>query len=110
MTAKDIIPTEILPPISWVLPAPTTRTGRGSAVRQVLYGLPGRNIAETDAAGRRIPFGFDTQYLPQDGYDLVLTIDEVIQHFAEKAVEEAVINSKAKKGTAIIMDPKRGTY
>ncbi len=73
-----------------------------------LYGLPGRNIAETDAAGRRIPFGYDTQYSPQDGYDLVLTIDEVIQHFAEKAVEEAVVNNKAKKGAAIIMDPKTG--
>ena len=73
-----------------------------------LYGLPGRNIAETDAAGRRIPFGFDTQYSPQDGYHLVLTIDEVIQHFAEKAIEEAVINNKAKKGTAIVMDPKTG--
>ncbi len=73
-----------------------------------LYGLPGRNIAETDAAGRRIPFGFGTQYSPQDGYHLVLTIDEVVQHFAEKAIEEAVINNKAKKGTAIVMDPKTG--
>lgn len=73
-----------------------------------LYGLPGRNIAETDAAGRRIPFGFDTQYSPQDGYHLVLTIDEVIQHFAEKAIDEAVINNKAKRGAAIVMDPKTG--
>ncbi len=73
-----------------------------------LYGLPGRNIAETDAVGRRIPFGFDMQYSPQDGYNLVLAIDEVIQHFAEKAVEEAVINNKAQKGTAIVMDPKTG--
>ncbi len=73
-----------------------------------LYGLPGRNISETDAAGRRIPFGFDTQYLPEDGYHLVLTIDEVIQHFVEKAVEEAVINTKAAKGAAIMMDPKTG--
>ncbi len=73
-----------------------------------LYGLPGRNISETDAAGRRIPFGFDTQYSPKDGYHLVLTIDEVIQHFAEKAVEEAVINTNAKKGAAIMIDPKNG--
>lgn len=73
-----------------------------------LYGLPGRSISETDSAGRRIPFGFDMQYLPQDGYHLVLTIDEVIQHFAEKAIEEAVIDNKAKRGAAIAMDPKTG--
>jgi stage V sporulation protein D (sporulation-specific penicillin-binding protein) len=73
-----------------------------------LYGLPGRNIAETDAAGRPIPFGFDTQYAPQNGYNLVLTIDEVIQHFAEKAIEEAVIKNKAQRATAIVMDPKNG--
>lgn len=73
-----------------------------------LYGLPGRNISETDAAGRPIPFGFDTQYAPQDGYDLVLTIDEVIQHFAEKAMEEALIKHQAQKATAIVMDPKTG--
>ncbi len=73
-----------------------------------LFGLPGRTIAETDAVGRRIPFGFDMQYSPQDGYDLVLTIDEVVQHFAEKAVEEAIIKNSAKKATAIVMDPKTG--
>ncbi|MFA7216262.1 MAG: penicillin-binding transpeptidase domain-containing protein, partial [Bacillota bacterium] len=39
---------------------------------------------------------------------LVLTIDEVIQHFAEKAIDEAVINNKAKRGAAIVMDPKTG--
>jgi stage V sporulation protein D (sporulation-specific penicillin-binding protein) len=73
-----------------------------------LYGLPGRNIAETDAAGRPIPFGYDTQYAAQDGYDLVLTIDEVIQHFAEKAMEEALIKHNAHRATAIVMDPKTG--
>jgi len=73
-----------------------------------LFGLPGRNISETDAAGRPIPFGYDTQYSPQDGYNLVLTIDEVIQHFAEKAIEEALLVNKARKATAIVMDPKNG--
>ncbi|MEA4848583.1 MAG: penicillin-binding transpeptidase domain-containing protein, partial [Clostridiaceae bacterium] len=69
---------------------------------------PGRNIIMTDAHGEILP-GSDTKYYePQDGLNLVLTIDEVIQHFAEKAVENAVIENKAKRVTAIVMDPKTG--
>jgi stage V sporulation protein D (sporulation-specific penicillin-binding protein) len=53
--------------------------------------------------------GSDTKYYePEDGLNLVLTLDEVIQHFAEKAVENAVIENKAKRVTAIVMDPKTG--
>jgi len=73
-----------------------------------LHGLPGRNIAETDVAGRPIPFGYDMYQPPQNGYNLVLTIDEVIQHFAEKAIENAVIKNSALRATAIVMDPKTG--
>jgi stage V sporulation protein D (sporulation-specific penicillin-binding protein) len=73
-----------------------------------LNGFPGRNIIMTDAHGEILP-GSDTKYYePQDGLNLVLTIDEVIQHFAEKAVENAVIENKAKRVTAIVMDPKTG--
>lgn len=73
-----------------------------------LNGFPGRNIMMTDAHGQMLP-GSDTKYYePQDGLNLVLTVDEVIQHFAEKAVENAVIENKAKRVTAIVMDPKTG--
>lgn len=73
-----------------------------------LNGFPGRNIMMTDAHGQILP-GSDTKYYePQDGLNLVLTLDEVIQHFAEKAVENAVIENKAKRVTAIVMDPKTG--
>ncbi|MGE5633005.1 MAG: stage V sporulation protein D [Caulobacteraceae bacterium] len=73
-----------------------------------LNGFPGRNIMMTDAHGQVLP-GSDTKYYePQDGLNLVLTMDEVIQHFAEKAVENALVENKAKRVTAIVMDPKTG--
>lgn len=73
-----------------------------------LNGFPGRNIMMTDAHGQMLP-GSDTKYYePQDGLNLVLTIDEVIQHFSEKAVENALVENKAKRVTAIVMDPKTG--
>lgn len=45
----------------------------------------------------------------QKGADVVLTIDETIQHFLEKHLEEAVEEDKLKYGAAgIIMNPKTG--
>lgn len=44
-----------------------------------------------------------------DGDDIVLTIDETIQHFLEKHLEEAVAENKLKEGAAgIVMNPKTG--
>ena len=43
------------------------------------------------------------------GADVVLTIDETIQHFLEKHLENAVKESKLKEGAAgVIMNPKTG--
>ena len=43
------------------------------------------------------------------GYNVVLTIDETLQHFLEKHLEEAVAEDELKEGAAgIIMNPKTG--
>lgn len=45
----------------------------------------------------------------EKGYDVVLTIDETLQHFLEKHLEEAVAEDELKEGAAgIIMNPKTG--
>ncbi len=45
---------------------------------------------------------------PQDGFDLVLTIDEVIQYIAEKAIEKAYVGFRAKGASIIVMNPHTG--
>lgn len=46
---------------------------------------------------------------PQDGNDVILTIDETIQYFAEKALEKAISDNNVLNGaTAIVMDPRNG--
>ncbi len=45
---------------------------------------------------------------PQDGLTLVLTLDEVIQHAAEEALEEAVRKWHARGGSVLVMDPGTG--
>ncbi|MDD3374670.1 MAG: penicillin-binding transpeptidase domain-containing protein [Candidatus Omnitrophica bacterium] len=46
--------------------------------------------------------------LPKHGFDLVLTIDETIQYFAEQALEKAFEKHHAKSASIIVMDPKTG--
>ncbi len=42
------------------------------------------------------------------GYNLELTIDEVIQYIAEKELQAAIQKSRALGGSIIVMDPKTG--
>lgn len=75
----------------------------------ILTGVPGRVISETDGKGNDIPFSSEEYYAPQNGRDLVLTIDSSIQYFAEKYLEQAVIdNDCVKGGVAIVMRPSTG--
>lgn len=73
-----------------------------------LSGLPGRWIKNTDVVGRQLPYGTEKYYEAENGLNVVLTIDEVIQHFVEKAVEEALVKTQAKRVFTIVMEPKTG--
>lgn len=73
-----------------------------------LKGTAGKLIVSTDASGREIPRGMEKYYEPVQGQGLVLTIDEVIQHYTEKAVQKAYEVNNAKRVTVISMDPKTG--
>lgn len=73
-----------------------------------LKGIPGRIIKETDALSRELPFGDERYIPPKEGLNLVLTIDKVIQYIAERELEKAIAENKAKRGTIIVMDPKTG--
>lgn len=82
--------------------------GVEATFEKYLNGFPGRDIKMTDSYGRELPGSDRKYYEPEDGLNLILTIDEVIQHFAEKAVESALAETKAKRVTAIVMEPKTG--
>ena len=74
----------------------------------VLKGTAGKLVVSTDAAGKEIPQGSEQYYEPTTGNGLVLTIDEVIQHYCEKAAQKAYEENNATKVTIIAMDPKTG--
>jgi len=74
-----------------------------------LKGVPGRILSEVDAGGRELPFGVEKRIDARDGLNVVLTIDETIQYFAQKALEKAIEDYKVMRGAvAIVMDPRNG--
>lgn len=75
---------------------------------EYLSGTPGKWIKTTDAPGRQLPFDGEKIYDPSDGLSVVLTLDETIQHFAEKAAEEALEVNQAKNVSVIVMEPETG--
>jgi len=46
--------------------------------------------------------------VPQDGHDVVLSIDRRIQYLAHRELQKAVVLHKAKAGAAIVLDAKTG--
>ena len=73
-----------------------------------LTGIPGKWVKTTDAANRQMPYDGEKIYDAEDGLSVVLTIDETIQHFADKAATQALLDNKAKNISIIVMDPSTG--
>ena len=70
-----------------------------------IKGEPGELFLERDATGRAYE-SFEIASKP--GQTVVLTIDQSIQYHAERALEAAVKQSRAKSGTAIVLNPRTG--
>ncbi len=51
---------------------------------------------------------WEKMVLPKDGYDLVLTIDEVIQYIAEREIDKAFRENNAKAASIAVIDPYTG--
>jgi len=65
----------------------------------------GKIVYERDASGRTLSPGIDREVI---GNSVVLTIDEALQHIAEKELDNAVEYWRASAGSIIMMDPFTG--
>lgn len=83
--------------------------GLESYYNKVLTGSEGRIVSAKNGQNGEMPFQYEKLYESQDGNSLVLTIDEVVQHFVEKHLEIAVNEHEVKeRATAIVMDVDTG--
>jgi cell division protein FtsI (penicillin-binding protein 3) len=71
-----------------------------------IRGREGRLILLTD--GKQKAMAVREERLPTAGDSLELTVDEVLQHIAERELRVGVLEQNAKGGTAIVMDPHTG--
>lgn len=87
--------------------------GKGLTGIELMYdeeltGVDGFRIVELDAKSRDLPYSISEYIDPIDGKNVVLTIDEKIQFFAEKAASQALIDNKAKAVSILVMNPENG--
>ncbi len=77
------------------------------AFEQQLKGRPGSRRVIRDRRGQIIE-DVESIRLPQDGEDLVLSIDKKIQFIAYSALREAIEKHKAYAGSVVVLDARTG--
>ena len=84
------------------------RAGLELYYNKTLTGIPGRIVTAKNAADSNLPVQYENHYDAVPGHSLVLTIDEVVQRYLERALGQARIDAKAKAAYGIVMDVKTG--
>lgn len=75
----------------------------------VLKGVAGRVVKATNALGSDMPYDYEKYVPEQNGDGVVTTLDEGVQHYLEKHLEQALEDYQAKYGVCgIVMDIKTG--
>lgn len=74
-----------------------------------LKGTNGKAYYRTDGLGQGVEYENDDYFKAVDGYSLVLTLDEVMQHYLEKNLEQCVSHHKViNRACGIVMNCKTG--
>lgn len=84
-------------------------SGIESYYEAYLKGVPGKIVSAKNAWGKDMPFDYERMINAKNGNHVVLTIDQIIQHFVEKNLSLAVKeNQVTNRGAVIVMDVNTG--
>ncbi|HPR91293.1 MAG TPA: penicillin-binding protein 2 [Candidatus Paceibacterota bacterium] len=82
------------------------KMGLEKSYENYLHGVSGKEYYQVDARQKTLqPIG---EKKPQNGSDLVLTIDSELQNYLYTSLKESTINLGVKKAVGIAMNPKNG--
>ena len=84
------------------------RTGLELQYDEYLSGVSGRWVRNHDISGNELVEGREEYHEAKDGLNVVSTLDEAIQHYAEKALDEGMEKTGAKRIMCLIMEPEAG--
>lgn len=73
-----------------------------------LRGVPGIRQYEIDGKKQEVYLRRGVDIQPQEGADVILTIDQHIQHFVEKALDNAMVEHQALGAWAIVQHVRTG--
>jgi cell division protein FtsI (penicillin-binding protein 3) len=82
--------------------------GVEGAYNDLIGGEPGHLVGERDGLGYVIALGSSVWDPPEDGSDIVLTIDSAVQRMIEDVLDETIAEQRAAGGTIIVQDPRTG--
>src|SRR4051794_5791077 len=74
----------------------------------LLKGTTGQRLVRYIAGGVAVPVEDDYQVEPENGKDIVTTIDTRIQEITENALMKMMVSNEAEHGCAIVMEVKTG--
>ncbi len=74
----------------------------------LLKGKPGWRHLIRDAKRRTVLYNEAESIPPQNGFNIVLTLDSVIQYIVEEEIEKMAVRSNASGATAVVMEPYTG--
>lgn len=78
------------------------------AFRKYLNGKDGKVLKQKIAKGQWKPIRDVNEVEPQDGYDIISTLDVYIQDIAHHALMDQLIKYKAEHGCVVVMETKTG--
>ncbi|MGA9777968.1 MAG: penicillin-binding protein 2 [Verrucomicrobiia bacterium] len=78
------------------------------SLNSALSGVPGWRVTEMDRRRQELVSLRDQDVQPRDGYNVVLTIDGVIQHIVETALTNAMDKHTPVSITGIVIRPQTG--
>lgn len=84
------------------------RGGIEQSFDQVLRGTDGKRVLVRDARGRVIEVQESIAQAPRHGRTVVLTLDAVLQLYAERELDRILTEWRPKHAGAIVLDPKTG--
>ncbi len=84
------------------------RSGLELQYDEYLSGVSGKWVKNSDVNGSELVDGTESYYEAEDGLNLILTIDEAIQYYVEKALEEGMENTQADRIMCLVMNPQTG--
>lgn len=91
-----------------VILADVGRGGIEESFEDVLKGTPGREVIGRDNTRQPIPGQRYVLEPPQPGGDVVLTLDLDLQEIARQALQESILETKARGGDVIVTVPSTG--